>query len=333
MKFEAIKNQLKKNEYSPLYFFQGEESYFIDELVNIIEKNALGEEQKAFNQSIFYGKDIGKDLGKIIDASMRLPMMADRQVIIIKEAQQLSNWDVLIPYIKNPTTSTILVFAHKHKKIDGRSAFSKEIKKNAVVLTTKKIRDYELSGYIEDMVRQSGFTIKPKATQLLVEYLGIDLAKVSNELQKLFIVLKDKTITPDDIEENIGISKDYNVFELQNAFMERNHKKVFQILKYFSQNPKAGNIVYVITMLANTFTKLYTLSHMNGLSDTDIAKKISVSPYFVKEYKKGVLNYNQASLHRNIQLLHQYDLRSKGVGNVNVSHNELMKELAIQLLY
>lgn len=332
LKFEAIKKQIENKEFSPLYLFHGDESYFIDQLVAQIEKTALPEEQKAFNQTVVYGKDIGKGLGKIIDLSMRLPMMAEKQVVIIKEAQHLSEWDKLIPYIKNPTPSTILVFAHKHKKLDGRSSFTKEIKKQGVVLTTKRLKDYEMPKVIENMIRVAGYTINPKATQLLVEFLGTDLSKVSNELNKLFLVQKDNQISPADIEENIGISKDFNVFELQNAFMIKDHKKVFQILNYFKQNPKAGNIVFVISMLASTFSRLYTLFNFRGQNDQEMAKKLGVNPYFIKDYKIGLKNYSLLKLHNNIGLLHEYDLRSKGVGNANVNPNELMKELAIQLL-
>jgi len=311
LKFGEIKNQLESKQFSPVYFFQGEEAFFIDELVALIEKTALPEEQRAFNQTVVYGKDIGSEVGKIIDACMRLPMMAERQVVIIKEAQNITGWDNLLPYLKNPTASTILVFAHKHKKLDGRSKFAKELNKQAVTLTTAKYKDYQIPSFIEQKVREANFTIHPKAIQLLVEFLGTDLSKVTNELNKLFLVQKQNQITPDDIEENIGISKDFNVFELQNAFLEKNHKKVFQILNYFEQNPKAGNIVFVINILA---------------------KKMSMSPYFVKDFKKGIRNYTLATLQRNIGLLHQYDLKSKGVGNVSIKPNELMKEMAIQLL-
>lgn len=333
LKFAQIQKQLASKDYQPIYFFQGEEAYFIDELSNAIEKNALQEHEKAFNQTIVYGRDIGAEVGKIIDAAMRLPMMAERQVVIIKEAQHIRGWENLIPYLENPTKSTILVFAHKNKKIDGRGAFAKKLKQHAVLFTSKEYKDYQVPAFITEYVQAKDFTITPKSTQLLVEFLGTDLSKISNELEKLFLVLKDKKITPHEIEENIGISKDYNVYELQNAFLAKDAGKVFQILHYFKQNPKAGNIVYVITVLYGTFSKLFTIKQLPNQPDADLARAVRVSPFFFKDYKAGARNYSQAEIRNNIKLLSEYDLKGKGLGNVSLSGDELMKEMALKILF
>ena len=330
--FPDLRKQLIEKKFEPIYFFHGEESYFIDQATDLIEKHALPEEQKSFNQTVIYGKDIGAEVGKVIDAAMRLPMMADRQVIIIKEAQHITGWDNLLPYINNPTQTTILVFAHKNKKIDGRSAFAKHLKQSAVLFTSKALRDYEIPAFINEFVLANGYTISPKTSQLLVEFLGTDLSKVINELEKLFIVLKTKEITPEEVERNIGISKDFNVFELQNAIMLKDSKKVFRIINYFSHNPKAGNIVYVVTMLASTFSKLFILKQLPNQNERDLAKAIGVPPFFFKTYKQALQRFSEDQIRKNIKLLHTYDLRAKGVGNVNVPPSELMRELALQLL-
>lgn len=332
LKFPEAIQQLKQKQYAPIYFFHGEEAFFIDELTKEIEQNALPEEMKSFNQTVIYGKDLEGNLGKLVDAAMRLPMMAERQVVIVKEAQNIKGWDALLPYLKNPTKSTILVFAHKNKKLDGRSAFAKELKKNAVVVESPLYRDYQIPAWVADYVNAKGYKIDNKAVHLLVEFLGTDLAKISNELEKLFLVLKTERITPNEIEENIGISKDYNVFELQNAFLAKDSAKVFRILNYFEQNPKAGHIVLLISMIYSMFAKLYTCSLMQTQSDTDIAKAAKINPYFLKTYKSALRLYDARTIRRNIKLLSKYDLRSKGVGNVGVPSSELMRELSFKLM-
>lgn len=332
VKFPEAIQQLKQKKYAPIYFFHGEEAFFIDELTKEIEQNALPEEMKSFNQTVIYGKDIQDNLGKLVDAAMRLPMMAERQVVIVKEAQNLKGWDTLLPYLKQPTKSTILVFAHKNKKIDGRSAFAKALKKNAVVVESSKYRDYQVPAWVADYVNARGYQIDNKAVHLLVEFLGTDLAKISNELEKLLLVLKTERITPNEIEENIGISKDYNVFELQNAFLAKDAPKVFRILNYFEQNPKAGHIVLLISMIYSMFAKLYMCSLMQTQSDSEIAKATKINPYFLKSYKAALRLYNVRAIRRNLKLLSTYDLRSKGVGNVGVSSAELMKELSFKLM-
>lgn len=328
---EALKN-LKAKKFEPLYFFHGEESFFIDELVKEIEQNALDEAQKSFNQTIIYGKDVATEPGKIIDNAMRLPMMAEKQVVIVKEAQNIKNWDAIGKYASKPTQSTILVFAHKNKKLDGRSAFAKDLKKTAVVVESNPFRDYQVPDWVNEYVQAQGFKIDPKSAQLLTDFLGTDLSKISNELEKLFLVMDQKTITPEEIEENIGISKDYNVFELQNALMEKNVSKVFRIMDYFKQNPKAGNIVFVTAMLYSLYSKLYTLNQIGNATDKDKARLAKIPPFFLKDYLKALKNYTPQAIRRNIHLLKEYDMRGKGLNNVNTSSGELLKELSFKLM-
>lgn len=333
LKFEQVLNQLKKQDYQPIYFFQGEEAYFIDLLVKEIEDNALPEEQKSFNQTIIYGKDIESDVGKIIDNAMRLPMMADRQVLIIKEAQHIKGWDNLIPYLENPTKSTILVFAHKNKKIDGRSSFGKLIKNLGVLFTSNSLNENKVDKVISQFIQAKGMTISPEALQLLVEYLGTDLGKIANEVDKLSLVANEKNITPQTIEEHIGISKDYNVFELQKAILYQDETKVFRILNYFTQNPKAGNIVYVITILYSMVAKLFTMAQLGPVPDNELARMIGVSPYFLHDYKQAFRRLSPDDIQKQIKILLEFDGKSKGIGSVSTNENELLKEMCFKLLH
>lgn len=329
--YESALKELKQKNYRSVYFFHGEEDFFIDQLTQYIEKQVLPEEQKAFNQTVIYGKDIASEPGALIDMAMRLPMMAERQVIVVKEAQNIKKWDLFIPYIESPTATTLLVFAHKTKKLDGRSGFAKKLAKQAGVVESSPIRDYEVPKWIDNYVATHGYTIDAKGKQLLADFLGSDLQKIANELNKLFLAISSTSITPNDIEKNIGISKDYNVFELQNAFLAKDTHKIFAILDYFSKNPKAGNIVFVITILGNLFSKLFTLSTIKDKSNA--AKDIGVSPYFFKDYLSAAKLYSPSAIRKSILLLHEYDLKSKGLGNVTTSPVELLRELSLRILH
>ncbi len=331
-KFNDLLSQFKTGDYKPLYFFHGEESFFIDELVKEIELNALPEEQKAFNQTILYGRDVYNNVGVILDAAMRLPMMAERQVIIVKEAQHIKTWDPFLNYLDRPNPQTILVFAHMNKKIDGRSSFARALKKKAVVFHAKPLYDSAIPGWINDSVAAKGYKLHPKATEMLVEYIGNDLSRVHNELQKLYTVITEKTITPEIVEEHIGISKDYNVFELQNAFLEKEKLRVFGILNYFKQNPKGGHITFIIGTLYRMFSRLLMMAQLQSYDDRTLASGIGVNPYFIKDYKKAFRNYPQHIVTRNIGILAEYDLKSKGVGSTHVPDDELLKEMAVRLL-
>lgn len=330
--FQKALTDIQKKNFSPVYFFQGDEAYFIDILVNKIENNALTEAQRSFNQSIVYGKDIADDPGKVIDMALRLPMMAEFQVVIIKEAQNIKKWDVFQSYIEKPTPTTILVFAHKNGKIDGRSSFAKQIAKHGVLVTSDAIKDYKIASWIEEYVHSKGFTIDNKSSELLAEFLGTDIKKIVNELEKLFLVMDGKHISPKHIEKNIGISKDYNAFELNNAIINQDVKKAYQILEYFTHNPKAGHIAPVIGSLFYLFSKFYLIQTHSSLQDSELAKQVRVNPYFLKDYKRGARIYNGKRLQNCFRLLKEYDLRSKGVNNVNISSEELLKELTYKIM-
>ena len=330
--FQKALQQLQNKNYSPVYFFQGEEAYFTDVLVNEIEQNVLPEAQQSFNQTILYGKDIAAEPGKVIDIALRMPMMAERQVVIIKEAQNIKKWDVFSSYIENPTPTTILVFAHKGGKIDGRSSFAKKIASKGVLVTSDAIKEYKISGWIESFVRSHDYKIDKKSSELLAEFLGTDIKKIVNELEKLFIVLEGKNISPKEIEENIGISKDYNAFELNNAIINQDLKKAYQILDYFRQNPKAGNIVPVIGSLYYLFSKFFLIETNSSLNDKDLAREIKVNPFFLQDYKRGARIYKGKRLRNCFRLLKEYDLRSKGVNNVSIPGDELLKELTYKIM-
>lgn len=330
--FEAVLKQLQDKAYQPVYFFQGDEGYYIDTLLKEIETNTLPEAQQAFNQTVVYGKDVSTETGKIIDLCMRLPMMADRQVVIVKEAQNITNWAPIEKYILNPTPTTILAFGHKNGKIDGRKAISKMLAKNTVLVTANAIKDYDAPKFIQSYVTSKNYTIDNKSAQLLVEFLGTDVAKIVNELEKLFLVLDDTKITPEAIEENIGISKDFNVFELQKAILKKDKAKVFLIADYFGRNPKAGHIIQVIANLYYLFSKLFLLQFAQGKSKGEIASLIKVSPYFVNDYTSAMSKFSPQAIQQSFYILNEYDLKAKGVGNVSNSNEELMKEMLFKLL-
>ncbi|MBX2844875.1 MAG: DNA polymerase III subunit delta [Saprospiraceae bacterium] len=332
LKYDVLLKQLKSKQYEAVYVFHGEEAFFIDTLTAEIEKNALPEAQQAFNQTILYGRDIGNNTGLILDAAMRLPMMAERQVIIVKEAQNIRDWSALEVYLERPNPSTLLVFAHKNKKLDGRSGFAKKLKKYGVSFYSKALRDYEVPKWVGGYLQANGFTIDPKAEQILVEFLGTELSKIANELDKLFLVLDKKHIAPADIEEHIGISKDYNVFELQNAIMHKQNDKVFRILNYFRQNPKAGNIVFIIGTIYSLFSKLYSMVNLGTSDQRELASAMGVNPYFLKDYQKAVQLYSSADIRRNIGLLAKYDLKSKGVESGSATDHDLLREMAFQIM-
>jgi len=330
--FKAVETALMNKDFAPLYFFHGEEPYYIDRLTELIEEGALPEEQRSFNQTILYGGDVKSNLGAVIDAAMRLPMMAERQVIIVKEAQQIKSWTILETYLKNPNPATLLAFAHKNKKIDGRSAFAKALSKNAVVVESNKVRDYELINVIPSIAQELGLSIDMKAAQMMAEYIGSDLSRLYNEIKKLKIVVSDGAIMPEHVEEHIGISKDYNVFELQNAMLEKNPEKAFRILNYFDKNPKAGNIVFITATMYSLYSKLYAMFHMPSATDKEISSAVGINPYFTKNYKRAMQQYSLPSIKKNIELLAEYDLKSKGVGNHGNSQSALLQEMTYKLL-
>ena len=310
----------------------GEEPYYIDKISQYIEANVLTDEEKGFNQMVLYGRDV--TIEDIVSNAKRYPMMADYQVVIVKEAQDLSRTiEKLVDYAKQPQSSTILVMNYKYKTIDKRKALYKTLKKEAVVYESKKLYENQVGEWIRRVLSGQGYTIVPKAAQMLVEFLGTDLSKINNELEKLQIILpKGTQITPQHIEDNIGISKDYNNFELRKALGERNVLKAHKIINYFADNPKDNPMVVTVALLFNFFSQLL---HFHGLSDKsprNVASSLKINPYFVNEYITAAHNYPMKKVSSVIALLRDFDVKSKGVGANAVSQGDLLKELLVRIL-
>ncbi len=333
--FDSIVSDIKNRKFAPVYFFCGEEDFFIDALTDMIEKNALNEMEKAFNQTVVYGKDLTSR--QIMETAGRLPMMAERQVVIIKEAQALSmkeaDEEEYLRYLKKPIKSTLLVFAWKHGTPDGRKSFGKEMKKSAVYFESKPLYQNQVAPWVKNWLSQKKYKIEEQAAELLVEYTGNELAKVANELEKLIINKQaGATITLDDIESGVGISKEYNTFELNNALGTKNKTKTYQIVNYFVANPKNGPLVLILGTLQGYFSKIF-LFHLNkNLTDKDIASVIKVSPFFLKDYRTAAANYTPQKLEQVFKILEEFDLRSKGVNNRSLKEGELLKEMVARIL-
>lgn len=330
---KLLVDAIRKGDLKPIYFLMGEEAYYIDKISDFIEDNVLEEAEKGFNQMVLYGRDISID--DIVSNAKRYPMMAERQVVIVKEAQDLSRTiEKLAQYAENPQPSTVLVINYKYKKLDKRKALYKAITKgDGVVFESKKLYDNQVPDWIRRVLKGQGYDISPKAAQMLVEFLGTDLSKVNNELDKLKIVLpKGTQITPEHIEENIGISKDFNNFELRKAVGERNMVKAHQIAKYFADNPKDNPMVVTVALLFNFFSQLL---HLHGLADKNprsVASALRVNPYFVNEYLTAARNYPMKKVSAVISLLREFDVKSKGVGSNAVPQGDLLKELLVKIL-
>lgn len=333
MEFGAILQNLKKGIYHPIYLLQGEEPYYIDEISNFIEKNVLTDAEKGFNQTVFYGKD--SDAVTIAESSMRFPMMANKQVIIVKEAQTLSKIEILASYAEKPLVSTILVLNYKYKNLDSRTKLAKSIKKNGLIFTSDKIRDYKLPEWIDNYLEQKNYTITPQAAQILTAYLGTNLSKVANELNKLVIAVKDTNkITPEHIEKNIGLSKDYNVFELQNALAEKNIFKANQIIQYFGANATLNPIQKTIANLYFYFSKLFTYHFLKDKSERNVAAQLRLHPFVAKGYILAAKRYSPTKLYEIMGILREYDMKSKGFGvSTMVNTADLQKEMIYKILH
>jgi len=327
-----IVSDIKSGHIKPIYFLMGEESYYIDKISDFIEKNVLSEEEKGFNQMVLYGRDVS--IEDIVANAKRFPMMAERQVVIVKEAQDLSRTiENLVSYAENPQPSTVLVLCYKYSKFDKRKKIYKLIKKNGICFESKKLYENQVSDWIRKILHGKGYKITHKASILLVEFLGTDLSKINNELEKLQLILpKEKEITPLDIEENIGISKDYNNFELKKAIGERNVVKATRILNYFSQNPKDNPFVVTVTLLNTFFTQLLKYHGMNDHNPKSVAKALGINPYFVSEYQVAARNYPMKKVSAIVSHLRELDLKGKGVGTVNISQADLLKELLVKII-
>ena len=316
-----------------IYFLMGEEPYYIDKISEYIEKSVLKEEEKGFNQMVLYGRDVSVE--EIISNAKRYPMMADRQVIIVKEAQELSrSIENLVSYVENPQTTTVLVMCYKYKTLDKRKKLSKALSKRGEIFESKKLYDNQVGEWIRRVLAGRKYEIKPKAAQMLVEFLGNDLSKINNELNKLTILIPENSeITPKLIEENIGISKDYNNFELLKAVGEKQVLKANQIINYFAQNPKSNPLVVTISIMNNFFTKLLSYHGLKDKSKMNVAKVLKVNPFFVQDYQSASRNYPMRKVSQIIGLLRDADMKSKGVGANSLPQGDILKELLFRVLH
>jgi DNA polymerase-3 subunit delta len=332
MKYEQILTELRNRRFSPVYFLMGEEPYFIDSLSDYIEEHVLSESEKTFNLLILYGKDT--DYKTITETARRFPMMGKQQVVIIKEAQYLKEIEKLSHYISQPLASTILVINYKYKRIDKRTHFYKLVEEKAVVFEAEKIRDYRIPAWIADYLQEKGIQIEPKAAAMLGDYLGNDIGKIVNELEKLYLVMPrgSNRINPLIIEKNIGISKDYNSFELNNALGSRDILKANRIVFYFSKNPKDNPLVLTLSSMFYFFGKLLILHSLQNKSDENIASALGVKKYFVREFHTAARNYPVNKVLNIISLLREYDRKSKGSGSL-ASEGELLKELVFKIIH
>jgi DNA polymerase-3 subunit delta len=330
---EAVKivNDIKNGQIKPIYFLMGEEAYYIDKIADYIEQNVLTEDEKGFNQTVLYGRDV--TIEDIISTAKRFPMMAERQVVIVKEAQDLLRTiEQIERYTDDPVPTTVLVFCYKYKTIDKRKKFTKNIEKMGVLFESKKLYENQVGDWITRLLKSKGYGIEPKATAMLVEFLGTDLSKINNELEKLQIVLpKQSTITAKDIEENIGFSKDFNVFELRKAIGERNQLKAYQIVQYFSENPKENPILMVTALIFGYFQQLLQYHGLKDKSSKNVAAALKISPYFTKDYELAARNFPMKKVSAAIAKLRDMDVKSKGVGAANLPLNDLYKELLTTL--
>ena len=336
-----IIKDIKAKKFKPVYLLHGEEPYYIDQIIHYMEAHVLTDMEKGFNQTVLYGKDT--DMATILNAAKRYPMVSDYQLIVVKEAQDLK-WtketegsskeaEFVQNYFEKPLASTILVLGFKYANFDKRKKIFKSITKSGLVFQSDPVRDYKLAQWIEELVKEKGAKIAPQAAALMAEYLGADLSKISNELEKLMLnVSKETTIDTDHIQRNIGISKEYNVFELQKALAARNVLKSNQIINYFADNPKANPMVMVMANLNSYFSKILKYHYLQNKNDA--AKELGVNPYFVKDYEAAARNYSLPKVFDIISLLREYDLKSKGVDSTgNVTDGELLKELLFKVIH
>lgn len=329
---KKIIENIKKGNIAPVYFLMGDEPYFIDVISDYIEKNILSEDEKGFNQMVLYGQDVS--VSDIVNNAKRFPMMAPYQVIIIKEAQNLGNSvEDLVSYVENYIPTTILVFCYKYKTLDKRKKLVKVLAKNGVLLESKKLYENQVSAWIPTVFKDKGYTITAKATQMLVEFLGTDLSRIHNEINKLAVVVPAGTeITPEIIEKNIGISKDFNNFELRKAIGERDELKAVRIIKYFADNPKDNPLVVTLGTLYNFFQQLLTYHGLTNQSDSNVASALKISPFFVKEYHTAARNFPMKKVSAIIAGLREIDVKSKGVGAVSATQADLLKDIIIYIL-
>jgi DNA polymerase III subunit delta len=327
----TIISEWKKSVFKSVYWLEGEEEYFIDKVMNYAESHILNESETGFNLTVFYGKDA--DWAAVINSCRRYPMFADRQVVLLKEAQQMRDIEKLEAYIENPLISTIFVVSYKEKKVDGRTRLAKLLKEKGVVLTTKKLYDNQLPEWTEELVQAKEHTISQKALMLLVDHIGNDLSRIENEIDKILINLSNrKTITEEDVEKYVGVSKDFNVFELQAALATKNLPKAIQIIQYFEANPKVAPIQLILPSLYSFFSKVFMIYGLNARDEKTAAASLDINPFFIKDYLKAASIYSYPEVERLILLLSEYNLKSIGINSFGNTDASLLKEMVVKMI-
>ncbi len=331
MAVEKIIADWEKGVTKPIYWLEGDEDYFIDQVINYAEHRLLPEAEAAFNLTVFYGRDAAWQ--DVINACRRYPMFAEKQVVILKEAQQMRDIEKLEPYVLSPSPTTVFVIAYKEKKIDGRTKFAKAVKEKGIFITTKKMYENQLPDWTKQYIQTKGLSITPKALLLLVDHIGNDLSRIVNEIDKISINLgARKSITENDIEEFIGVSKEFNVFELQAALGTKDMAKAIRIIQYFESNPKAAPIQLILPSLYGFFSKVYMVFGAQTNDEKAIATAIGVNPYFAKDYIAAARTYKYGEIETILLLLHQYNLQSIGVGSSGKGDGSLLKEMVYKMI-
>lgn len=332
--YEEIVRNLKNRVYAPVYFLMGEEDYYIDRISEYIMDTVLSDTEKEFNQTVVYGADT--DIASVINTARRYPMMAEYQVVVVKEAQNLKNLDGLIYYLQKPLRSTILVFCYKHGTLDRRKKVTAEIEKAGVLFESKRIKDAQLPGFISAYLKRKQVEMEPKASEMMAEFVGTDLNRMAGELEKLIITLPKgvRRITPEQIERNIGISKDFNNFELRNALIAKDVFKANQIVKYFEENPKSNPLQLTLSVLFNFFANLMLAYYAPEKSDQGIAAQLGLrSPWQAKDYVTAMHRYSGVKVMQIIGAIRTCDVRSKGMGNASATDGDLLRELVYMILH
>ncbi len=331
MSAEKILLDWNNGNFKPVYWLQGEEEYFIDKLADFAEHKLIPEAEAAFNKTVFYGRDTS--WSDLVNACMRYPMFADRQMVLLREAQHLKDIDKLEHYLEKPLVTTILIVCYKGKSVDGRMRIAKTLKKNATVFTAEKIKDYKLEEWVADFVKSQHYTMSRKAVTLLSQHLGNNLSRIVNEIEKVAINLGGRTnITEDDIENFVGVSKDYNAFELQEALSRKDLARALQIIQYFEANPKAGPIHMILPLLYSHFSRHYALFGLGSMTEEAARPYFSNNMFAAREGVATARRYQYAGIERALLLLHEYNLKSVGVNDAGHSDAELMKELVVKIM-
>ena len=331
MSAEKILGDWKKKLFKPVYWLEGEEDFYIDKIMDYAEHKLLPESEAGFNLTVFYGKDA--NWSDVVNACMRYPMFAEKQVVLLKEAQQMKDIDKLDPYIEKPLSSTIFVVSYKEKTLDKRTKLYKTIKKDGEIFTSEKVKDYKMVEWVTDYTTQQGFKMDQKAVILLVDFVGNDLSRITNEIEKITVNLgKRNTITEDDIEKYVGVSKEYNAFELQSAMSKKNLAKAITIIQYFESNPKAAPIQLVLPALYGFFSKLYVIFGMADKSENAVKSLFYNNPFAAREALGAMKLYGYEGIEKALLLLHEYNLKSVGVNDTGTSDGSLLKEMVVKMM-